>query len=65
MRELHGDGPECSNAHAKGRLVPGDWGDLKTAATGFHSWLWRNRGCRNFTIALKLRGDYSEVKRTY
>lgn len=63
--DLHGDGADGSIAYEKGRAVPGDEGELKAAATGFHGWFWRNRGDQDITIVLKLRGDYSAVKRTY
>lgn len=63
--DMHGDSADGSIAYEKGRAVPGDEGELKAADTGFHGWFWRNRGDDAITIVLKLRGAYSEVKRTY
>lgn len=62
--DLHGDGGGQSISYKKGRAVPGHEGSLKAKFTGNHGWFWRNRGKRNVTVTLLVRGDYSEVKRT-
>ncbi|MBE1283703.1 MAG: transmembrane anchor protein [Rhodobacteraceae bacterium] len=63
--DLHGDGSGNSTSYTKGRGVAGDVGVLKAAFTGNHGWFWRNRGKSDLTVTVRLRGDYSSVKRTY
>lgn len=61
--DLHGDGGGKSISYKKGRGVAGGEGLLKAAFDGNHGWFWRNRTKRDITIILKVRGDYSELKR--
>ena len=62
--DLHGDGGGQSISYKKGRAVPGHQGSVKARFTGNHGWFWRNRGKKNVTVTLLVRGAYSEVKRT-
>lgn len=61
--DLHGDGGGKSISYEKGRGVPGDEGTLEASFDGNHGWFWRNRGKEDITIILKVKGDYSEMKR--
>ena len=61
--DLHGDGGGQSISYQKGRGVKGDEGTLKAAFKGSHGWFWRNRTKRDITVILKVRGDYTELKR--
>jgi hypothetical protein len=63
--DLHGDAVKQSISYKKGRAVPGHEGSIKAKFTGNHGWFWRNRGKQDVTVTLMVRGDYSEVKRTY
>lgn len=66
--DLHGDGKGVdgkrnSISYEKGRGLPSDEGSLTAAFTGNHGWFWRNRGKKPVTVTLRVRGDYSEMKR--
>ena len=62
--DLHGD--ETSGdfvSYRKGRKEEGDAGEFTAKFDGSHGWFWRNRSDLTVTVTLKVRGDYSEVKR--
>lgn len=61
--DLHGDGSGTSTSYKKGRGVPGDSGVLEAAFDGSHGWFWRNRDKQKITVTLRVKGDYSEVKK--
>ncbi len=61
--DLHGDGGGNSISYQKGRGVPGDEGSLIASFDGNHGWFWRNRGKQDITVILKVKGDYTEIKR--
>lgn len=65
--DAHGDGridgKRRSISYEKGRGVAEDQGDLTAAFTGKHGWFFRNRNKHNVTITLKVKGDYSELKK--
>ncbi|UAB91476.1 transmembrane anchor protein (plasmid) [Ruegeria sp. SCSIO 43209] len=63
--ELHGDNADESISYEKGRGKTGAKGTLVAAFTGNHGWFWRNRDKQDITITVKLRGAYSDIKRTY
>ncbi|MDG4718029.1 MULTISPECIES: transmembrane anchor protein [Thalassospira] len=64
--DLHGDGAGGQSvSYEKGRGKPSDEGEVVAKFTGYHGWFWRNRGKENVTVTLNLKGDYSELKRTY
>ncbi|MFT7573141.1 MAG: hypothetical protein ACI9JL_004200 [Paracoccaceae bacterium] len=62
--DLHGDGGGRSISYKKGRAVPGHEGTFIAKFAGNHGWFWRNRGKRDVTVTLSVRGAYSNVKRT-
>lgn len=62
--DLHGDGSGRSISYEKGRAVPAAAGALEAAFTGNHGWFWRNRTEANVTVTLRVRGRYTELKRT-
>jgi hypothetical protein len=61
--DLHGDGGGKSISYKKGRGVPGETGSLKAAFNGNHGWFWRNRTSKDITVTLRVKGDYTEMKR--
>ncbi|MCW9034558.1 MAG: transmembrane anchor protein [Rhodospirillales bacterium] len=61
--DLHGDGNKQSIRYKKGRGMTGEKGSLKAAFDGYHGWFWRNRDKQPITITLRLKGDYSELKK--
>lgn len=63
--DLHGDGGGQSISYEKGRGTSGEDGTVTAAFTGNHGWFWRNRDTKDVTVRVLLRGDYSELKRTY
>ncbi|MEH6409052.1 MAG: transmembrane anchor protein [Hyphomonas sp.] len=63
--ELHADFPDGDGFHSykKARGVTGDIGEFTAAFDGAHGWYWRNRSGVDVTVTLRIRGNYSEVKR--
>lgn len=61
--DLHGDGGGQSISYEKGRGVPGETGSLEAAFDGNHGWFWRNRDKQDITVILRVKGDYTEMKR--
>ncbi len=63
--DTHGERPGSRSARSyrKGTNVAGDEGVLEAAFDGSHGWFWRNRGRADVTIALRIRGEYEDVKR--
>ncbi len=61
--DLHGDGAGKSISYKKGRGVPGESGSLKAAFDGNHGWFWRNRTKQDVNVTLRVRGDYTVIKR--
>ncbi len=61
--DLHGDGGGQNISYQKDRRVEKHSGTLEAAFDGSHGWFWRNRGRKDVTVTLKVRGAYSEVKR--
>jgi len=62
--DLHGDG--ANNAFAsyrKGRAEVSDTGELNADFDGSHGWFWRNRSDEDVEVTLRVKGDYSEMKR--
>lgn len=63
--DTHGERPGSRSARSykKANAVAGDEGTLEAAFDGSHGWYWRNRGKTNVTIALRINGEYEDVKR--
>jgi hypothetical protein len=63
--ELHADFPDGDGfySYKKARSVKGDTGEFIAEFDGAHGWYWRNRSGKDVTVTLRVRGDYSEVKR--
>jgi hypothetical protein len=61
--DLHADGSGKSKSYKKGRGVPGDDGILEAAFNGSHGWFWRNRDKQTITIILRVRGEYTDIKK--
>jgi hypothetical protein len=69
--DAHGDGlvggkengQRRSISYEKGRGVTEDQGDLTAAFSGKHGWFFRNRNKHNVTVTLKVKGDYSALKK--
>jgi len=61
--DTHGDAPGKSISYEKGRGVSADAGVLEAAFTGNHGWYWRNRGRSNVKLILRVRGDYTALKK--
>jgi hypothetical protein len=61
--DLHGDGGGRSISYEKGRGKPSADGVVTAAFAGNHGWFWRNRDRRDVTVTVRVRGDYSALKR--
>lgn len=63
--DTHGERPgsRTARSYKKASAVAGDEGVLEAAFDGSHGWYWRNRGNTNVTIALRINGEYVDVKR--
>ena len=61
--DLHGHGGGESVTYEKGRGKTAGEGGIEAAFAGEHGWFWRNRDDVDVTVALKLRGAYSEIVR--
>lgn len=61
--DTHGDGGGQAISYEKGRNVPADDGVLEAAFDGNHGWFWRNRGNAPVTVVVRVRGQYSDIKR--
>lgn len=61
--DLHGDGGGQNISYKKDRKVEKHSGTLEAAFDGNHGWFWRNRGRKDVTVILRVRGGYTEVKR--
>ncbi len=62
--DLHGDGTNGGKAsYRKGRAETNVADELTAQFDGAHGWFWRNRSDVDATVTLRVRGDYSEVKR--
>lgn len=61
---LHGDGTAGEAiTYRNGRAEPGHSDSLTAAFDGTHGWFWRNRSDETVTMTLRVRGNYTEVKR--
>lgn len=61
---LHGDGTAGETiTYRNGRAEPGHSDSLTAAFNGSHGWFWRNRSDEVVTMTLRVRGDYTEIKR--
>jgi hypothetical protein len=61
--DTHGDGGGEAISYEKGRNVPAHDGVLEAAFDGNHGWFWRNRGDAPVTVVVRVRGQYSDIKR--
>lgn len=62
--DLHGDNPDGQFiSYRKGRSETSDADTFKAAFDGAHGWFWRNRSKADVEVTLKIRGDYTEIKR--
>jgi hypothetical protein len=62
--DLHGNGTaDQATSYRKGRAENMDQGRLTAAFDGNHGWFWRNRSDVPAKMTLRLRGQYSNVKR--
>jgi hypothetical protein len=62
--DMHGTPwTKIETSYKKGREVAEDAGVLEAKFDGSHGWFWRNRGTQPVTIALKVEGAYSELKK--
>jgi hypothetical protein len=61
--DLHGHGGGRSISYQKGRNAPSGEGTLEAAFDGRHGWFWRNRGAAAVTVALRVRGQYADLRR--
>lgn len=61
---LHGDGTRReTTTYRNGRAETSHAGGLEAAFDGTHGWFWRNRSEVSVTMTLRVRGEYSEIKR--
>lgn len=57
------EGIEYKLTMKKGHAVTFDQGILTAAYDGGHGWFWRNRGSRDVTVTLQVKGAFSQIKR--
>ncbi|WP_420563958.1 transmembrane anchor protein [Thalassobaculum sp.] len=62
--DLHGHGGGNSVTYEKGRGQTSGKGSFTATFDGEHGWFWRNRDSSDVTVMLKVRGEYSEFKRS-
>lgn len=62
--DLHGHGDGDSVTYEKGRGKTSGAGSFTAAFDGEHGWFWRNRDSADVTVMLKIRGQYSDFKRS-
>lgn len=62
--DLHGHGGGNSVTYEKGRGQTSGKGSFTATFDGEHGWFWRNRDTSDVTVMLKVRGEYSEFKRS-
>ena len=62
--DLHGHGDGDSVTYEKGRGQTSGAGSFTAAFDGEHGWFWRNRDSADVTVMLKIRGQYSDFKRS-
>lgn len=61
---LHGDGTAGEAiTYRNGRAEASHSDNLTASFDGTHGWFWRNRSDEVVTMTLRVRGDYSEIKR--
>lgn len=62
--DQHADRPGVRyHGYEKGQAKASAEGVLVAAFDGWHGWFWRNRGTTPVTVALRVSGQYSEIKR--
>lgn len=61
--DLHGDGGGKETSYRKGRGVARDEGTFTAGFDGQHGWFWRNRTNADVTVTVKVKGDYTEIRR--
>lgn len=61
--DLHAHAGGKDARYKRGRGQPGDTGSFTAEFDGDHGWFFRNRDSQSVTVTLRVRGDYSEVKR--
>ncbi len=61
--DLHGDAPGIDyHRYTRGSDVRVA-GELEAAFDGAHGWFWRNRSGQTVNIVLRVRGDFTDVRR--
>jgi hypothetical protein len=61
--DLHGDAPGIDyHRYSRGSEMRAA-GELEAAFDGAHGWFWRNRSAETVTIVLRVRGEFSDVRR--
>lgn len=64
--DLHTDGADGkTHSYKQGRAETINTGEFTAVSDGAHGWFWRNRSQENVTVTLKVKGDYSELKRLF
>lgn len=61
--DFHGHGSGKSTTYEKGRGSKGSEGKLSAKYDGEHGWFWRNRDKVDVTVTIKVRGEYSELRK--
>ncbi|NNC36487.1 MAG: transmembrane anchor protein [Acidimicrobiales bacterium] len=63
--DLHTDGGDGkTHSYKQGRAETVNAGEFTAISEGAHGWFWRNRSDKDVTVTLRVKGDYSELKRT-
>ena len=61
---LHGDGTAGqTKTYRNGRAEQGHVDSFTAAFDGTHGWFWRNRSDEAVTMTLRVRGEYTKIKR--
>jgi hypothetical protein len=62
--DLHADGANKDfTSYRKGRAETSDTGTFEAEFDGVHGWYWRNRSDETVSVTLRVRGQYSAIKR--
>ncbi|MDM7459795.1 MAG: transmembrane anchor protein [Paracoccus sp. (in: a-proteobacteria)] len=63
--DLHAHGGGQSITYERGRGETAGEGSIDAPFAGDHGWFWRNRDSAPITITIQLRGEYSEIVKTF
>lgn len=64
--DLHTDDVDGkAHSYKQGRAETINAGEFAAISKGSHGWFWRNRSQETVTVTLRVKGEYSELKRLF